>query len=696
MSISPTTTHAPDQAAYEAKVATAAAAAFAYEQTSEELISDAEFDALLEEIKAYETAHGITDTEHGLFNSIGHGGAVAGDVPHPQPMPSLAKPGSEAVAEFAALHGDDLVVEPKIDGLAIRIVYKGGKLVQAVRRGDGTAGEDVTDRMADVDGLPATIQPAYPAHSGDFEVRGEVYLPDAKLEQANALRASLGKEPFANARNGVAGMVNKKDATYAGLLTFAAYGTTFGPDADHIIQMRCLSRMGFNTAYALLPQSVIDQPDPMAAVAQLGVERPTIGFLMDGAVLKIKDPAKRRALGEGSTAPKWAVAFKYPALRGPTVLQEIQPGIGKTGRLSLRARYTPVAVDGSILEYASLHNVGWLERADMRVGDSVDAYKANDVIPQIENPKVHLRSPESTPWVAPEACPQCAEPFDKTTELWRCNTPECSVGGRILYAGHRDCLYIKGLGPSLVEALVEQELARNVADLFFITEQQYANTIIGRNEKGAELRFGAARAATLMSELEKAKSQPWNRVICALAIRMTGRTMSRRLAAAFPTAEALRAATLAQLENVEGVGPGKAAKIKAGIEANTEVLDRLAEAGVNMGTAVSVSPDSDAAPKALAGQTVVVTGSMKGSVTPDGKILVEGSPALEALARNDMNELIEAHGGKASGSVSAKTTILVAGDNTSSKYTKAKALGTVELLSPAAFAKRLNLPGATA
>lgn len=688
-----TATASPRHADYEAKVATAVAAAFAYEQTSEELITDAEFDALLEEIKAYEALHEITDTEHGLFNTVGHGGAVAGNVPHPQPMPSLAKPGSKAVAEFAALHGDDLVVEPKIDGLAIRVVYRGGKLVQAVRRGDGTAGEDVTDRMADVDGLPATVQRAYPAHSGDFEVRGELYLPDAKLEQANALRASLGKAPFANARNGVAGMVNKRDATYAGLLTFAAYGTTFGPDADHITQMHCLSRMGFGTAYALLPQSVVEQADPMAAVAQLGVERPTIGFLMDGAVLKVKDPAKRRALGEGSTAPKWAVAFKYPALRGSTVLQEIQPAIGKTGRLSLRARYAPVAVDGSILEYASLHNVGWLERADIRVGDSLSAFKANDIIPQLENPKVHLRGPDSTPWMAPEACPQCAEPFDKTTELWRCNTPECSIGGRILYAGHRDCLYIKGLGPSLVEALVEQDLVRNVADLFFITEAQYANTVIGRNEKGVELRFGAARAASLMAELEKAKSQPWNRVICALAIRMTGRTMSRRLAAAFPTAEALRSATLTQLENVDGVGPGKAAKIKAGIEANAVVLDRLAEAGVNMGTEISAPSDAGTAAKVLAGKTIVVTGSMKGSAAPDGKPIMEGSPALEALARNDMNELIEAHGGKASGSVSAKTSILVAGDNTSSKWAKADALGTVEILSPKAFAKLLGLEG---
>jgi DNA ligase (NAD+) len=268
---------------YISNVTDLLAAAAAYENTDKLLMTDAEYDEKVAAVKNYEETHWIIPT-HGLYTEVAAGASVGGDVIHPEPMLSLDKPGVNGVEAFAAAH-PTAIVEPKIDGLAIRAVYRDGKLVQAVRRGDGQTGEDVTDRMVDVDGLPAVIADAYPLRGRDFEVRGEIYLSDEKLVVANAIRVAQGKEPFANARNGVAGMVNKKDDTYAGLLSFAAYGTDFAPEADHLVAMNALSRMTFVTAYSLLPQSVVTAGSPMAAIEQLGLVRPLLGFLMDGAVV---------------------------------------------------------------------------------------------------------------------------------------------------------------------------------------------------------------------------------------------------------------------------------------------------------------------------------------------------------------------------------------------------------------------------
>jgi DNA ligase (NAD+) len=670
-----TTQNAQATDEYTRTVASLQAAANAYENTDTLLMSDTEFDTKLAWLADYEDAHGITP-EHTLHTAVAAGASAGGEVTHPERMGSLDKPGAEAVLKFAE-ENPDALIEPKIDGGAIRGVYRGGKFVQAVRRGDGNSGDDVTARIGfNVEGLPATIINAFPGQTQDFEVRGEIYLSEANLEKANAIRAAAGKGPFANLRNGISGMVNKQDGTYDGLLSFAAYGTDFAPEADHLVAMDALSKMGFTTAYSLLPQSVVDKKNIAEAIEQLEAERLTLGFDIDGAVVKVATAAQRKALGEGSRAPKWAVAHKYPPLEAATTVEKIELNIGKTGRLSLRAWLTPVKVDGSMVDRVSLHNVGWLQKADIRVGDTVMLMKRGDVIPYIQAPLLELRPEDSTPWIAPASCHQCGEGFDKSTELWRCLSPECSVVGRIVWAVSRDCLDIDGFGISLAEALVEADLAKNVADLFHLTEDQYATLSMGENKSGTPLTYGRVKASKIMAELEKAKAQPWNRVLCSLALRMTGRTMSRRLAAAFPTAEAIRAASATQLANVEGVGQVKANAIHFGLQQNAEVLDRLAAAGVNMGAEPEAATDGAGA--VLAGEVVVVTGSVK------------SAPALATLARNDMNELIEAHGGKSSGSVSAKTTLLVCGEPGSSKWTKATELG-IEILTPVDFAKKLGL-----
>jgi DNA ligase (NAD+) len=658
---------------YQTAVSSALSAAKAYETTDVEEMTDSDFDRLLAKIASHEAANGI-EPEHDLHDSVGHGGATGGDVEHVTPMKSLEKPGEDAVIEFAAKH-PKAVIEPKIDGLAISVRYEDGKMVRAARRGDGYTGEDVTDRVRGVDGLPEV------AGEGDYEVRGELYLNDENKEKANAIRQTSGEAPFANARNGVAGMLNKQDGTYAGLFSFAAYSTTVDEQGDHLDNMAALEGMGFTTARSLLPQSVLDAEDPMAAIAALGAERKCLDFLMDGAVLKLNTAAEREELGEGSRAPKWAVAYKYPAVEEPTIIEDIEYNIGKTGRLSIRARLTPVEVDGSVVEYASLHNVGHLKAADMRIGDTVSCFRANDVIPQVHQPRVDLRGSDSQPWAPPAVCPKCSEPFDKSTELWRCRTPECSVSGRIAYAASRDAgLDIEGLGGSIGDALIEKDLVKDVSDLFYLTEDQLAELELGETTTGGTRTLGQKNAAKIMAEIEKAKAQPLNRVITALSMRFTGRTFGRRLASEFGTMEALQAGTVTQLANVEGIGEKKAEVIHEQLQKNEPVIARLRAAGVNMGAPKAAPADGAKAPKLTKPDgkpmNVVVTGSMKGS-------------PLGALSRSGVQELIEAEGGKASGSVSKTTDLLVCGEPGSSKFIKAQELG-VKIVTPEEFAQMIE------
>ncbi|MCU6481294.1 NAD-dependent DNA ligase LigA [Arthrobacter sp. A2-55] len=658
--------------AYADAVERALSAAKAYEQTDVEEMSDPEFDRLLASIRAYEAANDM-EPEHGLYD-VGHGGATGGDVEHATRMLSLDKPGEDGVIDFAKAH-PDAIIEPKIDGLALSIRYENGILMTGARRGDGYSGEDVTARLYGVEGLPDTID------SGTFEVRGELYLSDENMVKANEVRAAAGKPPFKNARNGIAGMINKEDGSYDGLYSFAAYSTTLDERADHTENMAALEGLGFTTARSLLPQSVLDAPDPMAAIAALGAERKGLGFLMDGAVLKVNTAAERDALGERTSSPRWATAFKYPPVEEPTVIEDIEYEIGKTGRLSLRARLAPVDVDGSTVTYASLHNVGDLMRKDLRIGDTVQAYKANDIIPQVHLPRTDLRSAASKPWQPPATCPKCNGEFDKSTELWRCTNPDCSVSGRIQYAASRDAGFdIEGLGGSIGDALIEADLVKDVSDLFYLKQEDLANLPLGMTEKGTERRVGEKTAAKIMAEIEKAKSQPLNRVITSLSMRYTGRTFGRRLAAAFPTMEALRSATVDQLANVEGIGQTKAEGIHAGLKANAAVLDRMAAAGVNMGTPPRERPAGVRPPKLVAPDgapmNVVITGSLKGS-------------ALGSLSRTGAQELIEANGGKASGSVSKNTSLLVCGEEGSSKWNKAKELG-IKVVTPDEFARMLE------
>ena len=662
---------------FNATVAKLSAAAAAYYNGEDEQMTDAEYDSLVAdlEIASAEDPSLVSAAYLALVEQIAAGQSEGGDVPHSEPMLSLGKVSESKVAEFIKSLDGDVMVEPKLDGIAIRAVYLQGVLSQVVTRGDGLVGEDITGNVIGrVYGLPNLLN-----NKIDVEVRGEVYMSDSDFKAANLNRQMAGGEPFANSRNAAAGAV-RKIHPYVTPMSFAVYDSNLDlPQASDALSQ--LSREGFIPALYLLNdpmlaltsnKSLTPVPhDPADKIAWIGENKDNLGFPIDGCVVKAETIADRVRLGAGSRAPKWAVAFKYEAESSTTVIEDIEYNLGRTGRLSIRAKVTPVSVGGTTITYASCHNVGFMEREDIRIGDTVAVKRANDVIPYISDPVLDLRPADSIAWVPPTACPQCGEPFDKSTELWRCTTPECSTLGRITYAAARDCLDIEGMSVAVATSLVESGRVSDIADLFTLTTDELADLPIGSNAR----RLGESSAQKIIAEIEKAKGQPLNRIITSLGLRKTGRTMGRRLAAEFTTMAAFQAATVTQLTNVEGVADGKAQSIHAELKSMEGIIFRLAEAGVNMGTKEEAAPASTGGGSALAGLKVVVTGKMTGP--------------LSAVSRNEMSELIESHGGKASGSVSSSTDLLVCAEQGSSKYEKAVELG-VKIVSPEEFAAMIG------
>ena len=631
-------------------------AARAYYDSDVETMTDAVYDQGIETLRiaVAEDPSWATDVAD-LLTLVAAGQSAGGDVEHTSLMGSMDKANTlDAVTAFLAKITGPVVVEPKLDGLAVAATYTGGKLVALTTRGDGRTGEDVTSRASRITGLPDMV-----ASSETFEVRGEVFMSDEDFAFTNAARTAAGKTAFVNARNGVAGTLRKANPIHAARMSFAAYETDGRSIPSHLTRMGYLEDLGFTVAYRLLGDADVTATSParvLALIESFGHRRATAGFPSDGVVVKADLNVDRNTAGMGSRAPKWAIAYKYTADTTTTLVEAIEVSVGRTGRLALRAKVTPVFVGGATVTYASLHNVSWLAERDIRIGDLVVLERANDVIPYISAPVLSERPADSQPWVAPATCPKCGETWEKDTLLWRCASPECSVLGRIVYAAQRDCLDIDQLGVEVATALVESGKVSDIADLFDLTVSDLSNLDMnGRN-------LGQANGTKIHAEIVKAKGAAWNRVIVSLGLRKTGRTVSRWLAAKYPTMRLLRGASISSLSDIDGLGPIKAEFVREGLLEMAPVLNRLEAAGVNMGTEEAVT----ATAKPLAGQTVVVSGSVPG------------------LSRNEVNEFVEAHGGKSSGSVSASTTMLVSEPSTSSKYVKAQALG-VRIVTPAEF-----------
>jgi DNA ligase (NAD+) len=672
---------------YTAAIARVRAAAQAYyggdgDTAAESVMDDATYDQELLAIAAYEAAHPEQVAPDSPTHKVAAGAAPAGDVAHTVPMLSLDNVFS---AEQLTAWGESLqrrlgrpaeggfTVEPKLDGAAIAARYRDGRLVQVVTRGDGRFGEDVSHVIGTVDGLPERL-----AAPVTVEVRGEVLFTRAQFERANEIRAEHGAKVFSNPRNGAAGTLRAKDRPYRPAMTFWAYGAvdldggSFLPaGASHSEVLALLSAAGIRSTRdnPAEVRSVRTIAEAQARVEEIQAMRPSLPFGIDGVVVKADDAAEQRAAGFGSRFPYWAVAYKLPAVERTTRLLEVEWNVGRTGVLAPRARLEPVEIDGSVVEYATLHNPADIRRRDLHLGDTVTVYKAGDIIPRVQSAVVGLRAADAVEVPFPEVCPNCGSDIDRSQERWRCvQGAACRLPALIAYAAQRDCLDIDGLGTTYVNALVASGAVTDIADLYTLDLETLT------------LAAGSAkRGASLVERIEAAKARPLSRQVCALGIRNTGRRLSQRIAAHFRTMDAIRAADAEAMREVEGIGPEKAPGIVAAFAELAPVIDKMIAAGATMTEPV----DERAGEGPLAGEDgrpmkVVVTGKMTGP--------------LAELGRTGMKDLIERAGGKAGDSVTAATAYLVAapaaGGKPSSKAVKAQQLG-VKVLTPEEFAELL-------
>ncbi len=688
-----------DQAAYAQAVRDAVDAAAAYYGAGDSALDDDAYDRLVRGIEAYEAAH----PEHVLPGSpTGKvaGGAVVGDVPHTVPMLSLDNVFSaEELAGWAAGLERRLgrpvemwSVEPKLDGLAVSARYHGGRLVQLVTRGDGVAGEDVSHAIGTVVGLPETL-----SEQVTVEIRGEVLMTAAQFEEACAKRTAHDGTTFANPRSAAAGTLRAKDRPYRCEMTFFGYGALPLPPDDaselagrlrelpHSQIMDLVAGLGVRTTGAtpvgVIAVATVEQVQ--TRVEEIAAVRAELPFGIDGIVVKADLATDQEQAGFSSRAPRWAIAYKLPAVEKITKLVEVEWNVGRTGIIAPRAVLEPVLLDGSVVTYATLHNPADITRRGLMLGDHVTVYKAGDVIPRVEAPVAHLRTGDERVITFPDVCPRCGGEIDASQQRWRCARGRaCHAVASVSYAVGRDQLDIEGLGETRIVQLVDAGLIADFADLFTLTREQILSLE----------RMGETSTDNLLAAIERAKEKPLNKVFCALGVRGTGRSMSRRIARHFGSMDAIRAADAEGLQAVDGIGPEKAAALVEELAELAPLIDRLVAAGVTMtepgvtgpaatgqgGAGSDGTAEADAGPAVelpLTGMAVVVTGAMSGP--------------LEALSRNEMNELIERAGGKASSSVSARTSLLVAGEKAGSKRDKATTLG-VRIATPEEFAAMVH------
>ncbi|HEY1175708.1 MAG TPA: NAD-dependent DNA ligase LigA [Phytomonospora sp.] len=670
------TTAISSRADYEAAVDTALAASAAYYGEGDSALDDASFDALLRGLVEYERSHPSHVRSDSPVGKVGGGAAPAGDVPHTIPMLSLDNVFSaeELVKWGASLErrldgpvGGGFAVEPKLDGMAIAARYREGRLVQLVGRGDGRVGEDLSAAIGTVVGLPERL-----AKAVTVEVRGEVLLTAAQFETANELRLANKSKVFSNPRNGTAGSLRgMKSRSYAIPTTFFAYGAValdgeaVLTGASHSEVMAEIAALGVQTTAGidgagLRVHATVEEVQ--TRVEEITALRGSLPFGIDGVVIKADSLAEQKTAGLATRHPHWGIAYKLPPVERQTKLLAVEWNVGRTGVIAPRAVLEPVEVDGSVVTYATLHNPAFITKNDLMINDTVNVYKAGDVIPRIEAPVLALRGEDAVAIELPTACPKCGGPIDTSGERWECAggaSGGCGLLAALSYAVGRDQLDIDGLGHTFLEALVDAGDIADVGDIFTLSREQLA--VAARSEK---------RADTLLTQIEAAKAKPLSRVFCSLGIVRTGRTLSREIARYFGTMDAIRAADADMLSRVPKLPAANAPKIAEHIAAAGPVIDKLAAAGVNMTEPVA----EGAADGPLNGEVVVVTGGMNGP--------------LAGRNRNDMRALIEDAGGSSSGSVSKKTTILVAGENAGSKVAKAEELG-VTVLSEDEFAARV-------
>ena len=586
-------------------------------------------------------------------------------VRHPVPLESL-----QDVFSFEELRQfDDRIkeeapdrtysVEPKVDGLSVALEYVDGVFVRGATRGDGTVGEDVTENLKTVRSIPLKLENA-PAH---LIVRGEVFMPKKVFHKLNEGREAAGKPLFANPRNAAAGSLRQLDPKIAAqrqldILVFnlqLCEGRTFATHTETLNYLRDLR-------FKVIPYQCCNSVEEIEQRIQaIGEGREDFSFDIDGAVVKVNDLSQRAQFGSTAKYPRWACAYKYPPEIKPTVIQDIIIQVGRTGVLTPKAVVAPVRLAGTTVTNATLHNQDFITEKDIRIGDTVLIRKAGEIIPEILEVDKSKRPPDAAPYVLPEVCPVCggATQRDESGAFIRCTNESCPAQ-KVRFLTHfasRDAMDIDGLGSAIVELLVDNGLVDTPADLYHLKAEDVARLD----------RMGDQSAANLIAAIERSKENDLWRLLFALGIRQVGAKAAKSLASHFGTLEAIRHATVEQLMEVDDIGGITAENIERWFKRplNQDIVDKLVEAGLNTQSLVQVTDQR------FRGKIFVLTGT------------------LEQMTREEATEQIENFGGKASGSVSKKTTYVVAGPGAGSKLRKENELG-IPVLSEAEFLEMLQ------
>lgn len=632
-----------------------------YEQAKPE-ISDREYDALYRELVDLERAHPELLISDSPTQKVG--GRPQGafeQVRHLVPMQSLDNTYSaEEIGDFVErlqrlLPGEEIpfTIEPKVDGVAICLLYEKGHLVRAATRGDGTTGDEVTRNIRTIGCIPAKLHGKAP---DVLEVRGEIYLPKETFARINAERDEQGLPTFANPRNAAAGTLKQLDPNVVAERKLSAVFYGYGAvEPTSAMPERMEEFFGQLKAWGLTVNPrhwhARDAGEVMAAITELGAIRREFPFETDGAVIKADLITQHERLGSTSKAPRWAIAYKYEPEQARTRLLDITVQVGRSGVLTPVAELEPVFVAGSTVARATLHNEEEIARKDLRIGDWVLVEKAGDVIPAVVKVLTEERDGSEKEFKMPTHCPVCAAPVTRTEGevAVRCANPSCAAQARrrIEYFAGRTAMDIEGLGEAMVNQLCDAGLVTDVADLYTLTAEQLLPLE----------RMGEKSVANLLSAIEASRNQPLWRLLAALGIPHVGVTVARTLAASFGTLDRLAAASEAELVAVEEIGPIMATAIQGWFRDTSvmTLLEKLRTAGLNFGER-DPQGSAPAADGPLKGTTWVLTGTL-------------------SIPREEAAEMIRAKGGKVSGSVSAKTTYLLAGDEAGSKLEKAQKLG---------------------
>ena len=678
-------------------------AAYAYYALDNPELTDAEFDRLLIELQQLEAAYPELVTEDSYTQRVG--GYVSEQfepVQHAARMYSMDDAMNlEELDAWLSRTDEALGTSPtnpvaytcelKIDGLGVALTYRDGQFVRAATRGDGSTGENVTANVLTISDVPRELalagleQVENRGLNQSIEVRGEVYMPKHSFIRLNEDADAAGKQPFANPRNAAAGSLRQKDpkiTAHRDLETFIYAVADEGPLDVHSQWefLNWLRSCGFNVnphaRRCLSAQEVHD------FCTQALEQRGDLNYDIDGVVVKVDSFASQEALGFTSRAPRWAIAFKFPPEEKQTVLREIRIQVGRTGVLTPVAEFDPVTVAGSTIARATLHNLDEIRRKNVREGDTIIVHKAGDVIPEVVGPVLSLRPADAVEFQMPTTCPSCGSPViqEEGEVAFRCVSIDCPAQAveRLIHWGSRKAMDIDGLGDELINRMVEEGVLSDVADFYDkLTEETLANMPTGRvydtdtadHLSGDSIPVGHTIAKKVMAKVEESKTRGLGRVLFGIGMRHVGANVAELLAQEFGSIQALATAPVEKIAEIPGIGPKIAESVHEffSIPENVAVIERLRQAGVML---EEEKPENEL-PQTLAGLTFVLTGT------------------LDHFTRDEAGAQLKAMGAKVSGSVSKKTSFVVAGEAAGSKLTKAESLG-VPVLDEAALQQILE------